>query len=586
MSSSDPVLRGRLKWLMFLRVVVATFLLGATVLLQLRETRSLLIPPLLGLYGLVASIYLLTLLYVFLIKRVNNVKALAYGQIAGDVALETALVYLTGSEESIFSSIYNLSIITGSILLYRRGGVMTASLSGILYGGLLNLRYYSVLPSLSWVAARPTEGVGSEIFYTILINLSAFFLVAFLSSYLAEQARISQQELEVTQSDLSKLTAIHENILQCLHSGLLTTDLQGRIVFANQAALEILGVPFAGILQRPLPELFSDLPLEILRDTPEGPIPLEDRRKTMSFQRPDGERIYLGFSLAPLRSADGERIGTITHFQDLTQTIAMEEHLRRVDRLATIGELAARIAHEIRNPLASLSGSIQILQKELRLDGPNRRLMEIVTRETRRLNGLLTDFLVFAKPEQLRVQEMDIAKALQETLELFMEHEREGPPVQVITEIAPQLTIKADPKRMRELFWNLLNNALESMPQGGKLWVRARWSYPAVSPPKGDGSPSVLFEVEDTGVGIPAEIRDRIFDPFFTTKDRGTGLGLSMVHRSIEDVGGRIEVRSEAGKGTRFSLWIPSRPPGQLGAGQRARLGGGAAGAHDREVMG
>jgi two-component system sensor histidine kinase PilS (NtrC family) len=240
----------------------------------------------------------------------------------------------------------------------------------------------------------------------------------------------------------------------------------------------------------------------------------------------------------------------------------MEEHLRRVDRLASIGELAARIAHEIRNPLASLSGSIQILQKELSLDGPNRRLMEIVMRETHRLNSLLTDFLLFARPEQLQIQRVDLSKALRETVDLFMEQGGETFPLRVQTDIDSDLIVEADAKKMRQVFWNLLNNALEAMPGGGRLWVRARWAYGLGNGFSGGSVSWVLLDVEDTGGGIPEEIRNRVFDPFFTTKDRGTGLGLSMVHRIMEDVGGRVEVHSEVGRGTRFSLWIPSHPLG------------------------
>lgn len=571
MSVNSDELYGRLQWLMFLRVVVATFLLGATVLLQVRETESLLTPHLLGLYGLIATTYLLTLLYVLLLKQIHNLKVLAYGQITVDLLLVTVLVYLTGLEESVFSSIYNLSIITGSILLYRRGGLMAASLSSLLYGGLLDLRYYGASPTMAWAAAELPEGVGGEIFYTILMNISAFFLVALLSSYLAEQARISQKELEETQSDLSELTATHENILQCLHSGLITADLQGRITFANHATQEITGTDLDEIVGRPLSSMFSQLPMEALRDLPSQPLPPRDRRSTMDFQCPDGRQIHLGFTLAPLRSVDGNRTGTIIHFQDLTQTIAMEEHIRRVDRLATIGEMAARISHEIRNPLASLSGSIQILQDELHLDGPDRRLMEIVMRETQRLNALLTDFLLYARPEKLQIEEMDLSHALQETLDLFMEREKRGPPIEVISDIAPSLIVKADPKKVRQIIWNLFNNAVEAMPNGGRLKVRAHTPDPLAWPSRKGGVSWLLLEIEDTGVGIPPENLERIYNPFFTTKDRGTGLGLSTVHRSVEDLGGWISVRSELDKGTRFTLWIPSQPMERSAEVERAR---------------
>lgn len=559
-SVSDDVLRGRLYWLMFLRVVVVTFLLGATVLLQVRETRNLLTPPLIGLYGLIGTIYFLTLLYVFLMRRVRNLKGMAYAQVVVDILASTALVYLTGLEESVFSSIYNLSIITGSILLYRQGGLTTASLSAFMYGGILDLRYYEIISPLALGPHRTVASAGSELFYTILVNISAFFIVALLSSYLAEQARKTQQELKETQSDLSRLTAVHENILRCLHSGLLTTDLHGGVQYANRAAEEITGVPATEIVGKEVFELFSELTPGLLKDADDESSPLEGRRRTMTYQRPDGARIHLGFSLAPLRSADGTRIGTIIHFQDLTQTVSMEEHLRRVDRLATVGEMAARLAHEIRNPLASLSGSIQLLQDELNLDGTNRRLMEIVTQETQRLNALLTDFLLFAKPERPSLQPLDLSCALREILDLIADQKREGVSIRVVSQITPGLMVEADPKKMSQVIWNLLNNALEAMPEGGELRVRAR----RASRSRGTEAPQenswVHLEIEDTGVGIPKELQPRIFDPFFTTKDRGTGLGLSTVHRTLEGMGGRIEVQSEPGRGARFSVWLPSRP--------------------------
>lgn len=559
-SVSDDVLRGRLYWLMFLRVVVVTFLLGATVLLQVRETRNLLTPPLIGLYGLIGIIYFLTLIYIFLMKRVPSLKGMAYAQILVDILGSTALVYLTGLEESVFSSIYNLSIITGSILLYRQGGLTTASLSAFLYGGLLDLRYYEVISPLALGSHKTVTSAGSELFYTILVNISAFFIVALLSSYLAEQARKSQQELKETKSDLSRLTAIHENILRCLHSGLLTTDLHGKVQYANRAAEEITGVPAMEIVGKEVFHLFSELVPGLLKDADDDTSPLEDRRRTMTYQRPDGTKIHLGFSLAPLRSADGTKIGTIIHFQDLTQTISMEEHLRRVDRLATVGEMAARLAHEIRNPLASLSGSIQLLQDELSLDGANRRLMEIVTQETQRLNALLTDFLLFAKPERPSLQPLDLSCALRETLALIADQRRQGASVRVVSQITPGLMVEADPKKISQVIWNLLNNALEAMPGGGELRVRARKASRSrgTEPPRENSW--VHLEIEDTGVGIPRELQARIFDPFFTTKDRGTGLGLSTVHRTLEGMGGMIEVHSEPGRGARFSVWLPCRP--------------------------
>ncbi len=558
-SGPQELLRSRLGWLVLLRVLVAVSLLGGTLLLQARELWDLIRPPLIGPSGILALVLALSLIYKASLPRVRDLRLFAYMQVLTDIALETALVYLTGAEESIFASTYNLSIIAGSILLYRRGALMSASLSSLLYGGMLNLRFFSVLPPAFSTSLRSMQPLGNEVFFTIIINVSAFFLVALLSSYLAEQARVSREELEVAQSDLSKLTLLHEHILQCLPSGLLTCDPLGRIIYANHSALEMIGVQAESILNKPLEEVFPQIPSRLLKEAARGRHDPQMRRQSMKYTRPDGQIMELGFSLAPLKGDDEVLMGTIFHFQDLTQAVAMEQHLRRVDRLASIGEMAARIAHEIRNPLASVSGSIQILQKELSLDGANRRLMEIVLRETKRLNGLLTEFLNFARPEHSTPRKMDLSKALRETLTLFLEQTTQA--CNLKAEISPGLMIYADSKRLRQVVWNLLNNALEAMPHGGDLSVRAFGASGNLPAGLDSQERWLVVEVEDSGVGISEDVRDKVFDPFFTTKEKGTGLGLSIVHRLVEEMGGRIELQSQPGKGSRFSLWLPAKVP-------------------------
>jgi two-component system sensor histidine kinase PilS (NtrC family) len=556
--SPEELLRGRLRWLVLLRLGVSLLLLGGTLLFQARDAADLVRPPLIGPVAILAVVLALSLVYRTILPRVKNLHAFAYCQVLVDIGLETALVYLTGAEESIFASTFNLSIITGSILLYRRGGLMAASLSSLLYGGMLNLRFFAILPPAFRWSTRSAQLASSDLFFTIMINVSAFFIVAFLSSYLAEQARSSREELEVAQSDLSRLTLLHEHILQCLPSGLLTCDPKGRIIYANQAALGMIGTDPGGILNKPLDQVFPQIPPQLFMDAARGRQDPKMRRQSMQYTRPDGRTLDLGFTLAPLRGGDGALMGTILHFQDLTQAVAMERHLRRVDRLASIGEMAARIAHEIRNPLASVSGSIQILQKELSLEGANRKLMEIVVRETKRLNGLLTDFLNFARPEHSTPRRMDLSKALRETLTLFVE--QAGATCRIRSEISPGLLMQADPKRIRQVVWNLLNNALEAMPEGGDLTVSARRASEPLPAGLSVEDSWLVLEVEDSGVGIPEEARDKVFDPFFTTKEKGTGLGLSIVHRLVEEMGGHIELNSEPGKGSRFTLWLPSGP--------------------------
>lgn len=537
---------------------MAFLLLGGVLLLQAGRPTDVLRPPLVGITIILATITLLTLVYWLLIRRVRHLQLFAYQQVVSDIVLESLLLYLTGAEESLFTSVYNLSIISGSILLYKKGGVLCAVLSSALYGGILTLRFLSFLPPFSGSSSKSSVVSGSDLLFTLLINITAFFVVAILSSYLSEQARVSKERLQSTQSDLTRLAALHDHILQCLPSGLITCDLQGKIAFANEAASLITGIPKQEICGMSLQSLFPELPPNLLPEACQGIQGPKFRRQIMKFVKRDGHRMQLGFSLAPLKDGSGAPVGIILHFQDVTETVAMEEHLRKVDRLASVGEMAARMAHEIRNPLASVSGSIQVLQKELHLDGANKRLMEIVVRETNRLNGLLTDFLSFARPEESYPTAVDLSKLLRETASLFMERVKGEFDMEV--QVQDGLLVEVDSKRVRQIVWNLLNNALEAMPEGGTVSLNTRWGSGPFPPGLEKRVPWIVIEITDTGPGIPEEIMDKIFDPFFTTKEKGTGLGLSIVHRLVEEMGGRVEVHSVLGQGSTFTVWLPAGP--------------------------
>ena len=505
--------------------MVATLLVGAAIVFQVHEAGSLFHKRFFGFYGLIASIYLLTVPYLFLIRRQYKLELQAYIQIAVDLVMITVLVFLTGLEESVFSSVYILSIITGSIFFYRRGGLLAASLSSLLYGGLLDLRFYGLLPDFGYFDPGASQWSSGQMFNLILVNVIAYFVVALLSSYLAEQVRISRKALEETQSDLSDLTVIHENILECLHSGLLTVDLKGRITFANHSASELLELSKNDILSRPIADLFPNLPPEKLKRDIHHNLPIEARRQMMDYESRTGKKTCLGFSVTSLKNAEGMHIGAIIHFQDLTEIAAMEEHLRRVDRLAAIGELSARIAHEIRNPLASMSGSIQLLKTELSLDGQNRRLMEIVMREAQRLNRLLSDFLLFAKPAKLQFKDVDFSQILEETLDLFREQTIAGSSVRIRTEIAPDLTIRTDPEKIRQVAWNLLNNALEAMPEGGDLAVKAYGNSIFEESADRIKPQWIVLEIEDSGPGDRTRRSRSYLRSVFYNQRKGHGTG-------------------------------------------------------------
>jgi two-component system sensor histidine kinase PilS (NtrC family) len=386
-------LSSRLQRLMFLRLVVISFLLGASVVIQVRQTRTYFGDIQTTHYALIVSIYFLTFVYVLLLKNLKNLNKLAYGQLLLDTLLVTAIIYTTGGSESIFSFLYMLVIINGSILLYRRGGMIIASVSSILYGALMDLHYFSVIEPLESRLAQPGAHQGAYLFYTIVVNIAAFYLVAFLSSYATEQARKSRVELKAKQADIVKLEALNEWIIRSIGSGLITLTDQGKIISFNPAAEVMFGISSEAIIDKSVGDVLPFIKKHV-QNKLNGVIHGQEEFIDLSHQKANGEKLFLRCSIFPLHLPEGGHGGHILFFQDLTAMKHIEEEMRRVEGLAMAGQLAAGIAHEIRNPMASISGSIQILKESLDKDDINGQLMDIILREINRLNDLLSDRMV------------------------------------------------------------------------------------------------------------------------------------------------------------------------------------------------
>ena len=546
----------RLHWLMFFRVVVITFLLGCTVLVQLKQTTSYITPFLIYLYSFVGTVYVLTIIYILTLSWIKNLPVFAYLQIILDTFLITFLVYFTGGKESIFQFMYFLSIITGSILVYRKGGFLVASICSVLYGGLLDLEFYGVIHPIYGKVIEEKGYESTDLFYSILINITAFYLVAFLSSLLSEQARKSKSELQKKQVDFDQLEALNRNIVQSISGGLLATDLEGRVTFFNKVAEEITGYNCSQVYHSNVEEI-----LPFLKDRkgifkePSNPGHPPFRFESR-FKKEDGNVLYLGFSISPLKDSSGEELGSILTFQDLTRFKEMEEHIKMVDRLAAVGRLSAGIAHEMRNPLASVSGSIQVLKEELALEDRNERLMDIAIRETDRLNSLITDFMLFAQPGLGKKEVVNVTRVVRDTLNEFISSPEWNNAIEVVKDFSGDIKVEADPKQLEQVLRNLFVNAVQAMPEGGNLGIEVRRLGP-VSAGKLPAAKILEIIVRDTGCGIPKENQDKVFDPFFTTKDRGTGMGLAIAYRIIESYKGRIVVESEGEQGTSFTIYLP-----------------------------
>jgi two-component system sensor histidine kinase PilS (NtrC family) len=386
----------------------------------------------------------------------------------------------------------------------------------------------------------------------------AFYLVAFLSSYLAEQVRRKEEELKKRIIDYRQLERLYKHIVQNVVSGLITVDGEGRITSFNRMAEEITGYKFEEVYQEEIDSMFPGL-LAWSRSVGGNPGEGGDRLRLLRwetrFARKDGAHLILGFSMSPLKDSGDREMGDILIFQDLTRLREMEEHVKRSDRLAAIGKMAAGIAHEIRNPLASISGSIEILKEELGNSTQNQALMGIILREVHRLNSLIADFLLFARPISPGRERIQLNRLIEEILQMLGHSPDFNVLIRLETEFEDDLYVQGDPNQVRQVFWNLLINAAQAMPKGGMLKVRLRKGSPHALLPAGRSYGEV--SVIDSGVGIGEEDIGKIFDPFFTTKERGTGLGLSIVHSIVERYGGKIVVQSRKGRGSVFAVFIP-----------------------------
>jgi two-component system sensor histidine kinase PilS (NtrC family) len=531
----------RLSVLAWSRVILTTLLVGILIFLQ--QQYRLYSFQTAYFYYLLLLVYVLSGIYWYLLRKVRNLLVHAYLQTSGDILLITVLVHLTGGIDSGFSPLYHLTIIAASMILYRRGGYLAASLTSILYGAMLDMQYYNV-PGF----VRSQNYTAVQVLYLVFINILSFYVVALLSSYLSERLRKTRQELREKSMDFEDLRVLQEHILRGVGSGILTMDLHGSIASWNPAAEQITGYGQEEIRNR-WREVFGESIKGIFGHTDS----LKERPFRFNGQilKKDGTTAILGMTASLLKDDANTIRGIILIFQDITKIIEMESQVRRQERLATVGSLAAGIAHEIRNPLASLSGSIQVLQSELALKGDEKNLMDIVVRETDRLNTIITEFLEYARPGFVQTVQVELASLIEETTALLKNSKVFSEAITIVCDVDPGIRLRGDAQRLRQVFWNLFINACQAMPNGGQMTVTA---VPFSRVEDDDSWCEIV--IADTGVGIAPEQRDKIFDPFFTTKTGGTGLGLAIVYRIIEDHGGMIVVNSEPGKGSQFRIGL------------------------------
>jgi len=540
--------RERLVWFILARVVVVSLFLVSTIVLQVRGTGILGGQALDGITAILVATYGFSILSLLALKLAKGYRqTLTYAQIIWDILFVTGLLLHTGGIASPFSFLYLLAITNASVLLARREALYTASICAIIYGGIIDLQYYGQLVSLG-LGPLAAQSYGTNyIFYTIFINILAFFLTALLTGYLAERARRSETELEKRAIDYEELERLNSAIVFNLTSGLLTVTTDGMIRVFNRYAETLTGISQEDAYDRDLYDVLPGFRLFT------GDI-FNVKRGEFEFLSKSGRKLIIGFNSVPLTDKEGGRVGSLINFQDLTQIKRMEENLKRADRLAAIGELSARMAHEIRNPLAAISGSVQLIAQGDGVPEPDQQLFSIVLREADRLNGLITDFLAYARPDQPEKGPVNLPALIGEIVSLVAPDPRFGG-VRFDNRVEPGFTISIDPDQFRQVFWNLFVNGADAMPQGGTITVDAERVDEIRS--GGERRSAYRITVADDGCGMDQEKIARIFEPFYTSKAGGTGLGLATVYRIVEAHGGRITVESAEGKGTLFTIFIP-----------------------------
>jgi two-component system, NtrC family, sensor histidine kinase PilS len=528
-----------LAWLVKVRILILTVLLGVE--LAIAQFSPVAFPVRMFVDAILLA-YTISVFHLLLLHFWNDPKLQASLQVGTDLLLVALLIYVTGGVDSSLNFLYPLVIIVSSILLSRRWAYVTAALAFILYATILELSFYRIVPS--YMESNPDPRRLQAI---IFVNLFGYIAVAYLAGLLSAKLRLADTRLRYTRGALESLQALHENIIRSTSNGLITTGLDGRITLVNPSAekllerteQELLGEPVAPLFQDPLPQPAAGIAHGEVRF-----VARNDFRKTFRVVASD------------LKVFERGTVGLVYTLDDLTQIRRLEREVRMQDRLAAVGRLSAAIAHEVRNPLTSIAGSASLLAEMPDLNDDHRHLLQIVTRESERLNGIITDFLAYSRNKKYNFVSVDLIPCLEDTLTL-LQHRMSVQNTGITIErqySAKEAIVIADGDRMKQVFWNFCENAVRAMKKGGTLTVSIE-----------DLGSDWQLSFADTGPGMSPQMAEKVFEPFQSQFEGGTGLGLAIVYQIVQAHEGKVWVRSRAGQGCTFVLRVRK-------AGQAAQL--------------
>jgi two-component system, NtrC family, sensor histidine kinase PilS len=538
----------RLFFLITTRIAIVTLLLGITIFIDIRKQAFTISQITINFfYFIAAAVYLASVIYILLFKFGKKLIHNIYLQIAIDIIIVTFLIFTFGSTQIDYSLFYTLIIIYSVIFLGRKEGMVVATISSVFFCLLPYFEFYKLMPFVSFIK-YDYEINFIDALTNVSVRIISFYVVAFLTSFVVEQEKKAVSLLEEKESAFDQLDLLFRSIVESVETGVMTLDLKGRIKTFNRAAEEITGLKFREIENSLLENIIPEFaPLFDKEKIQEAVL----HRMAVEINGVKRSNIHLGCSISPLKDPNEKQIGNIVIFQDLTQIKQMEENLEKSRKLALIGEMAAGLAHEMRNPLAAITGSIELLKQGLEFEGTNKRLMGIILRGKDQLESFVRDFLSLARPVPVSRELVDLREIIWEVLEQIKVNKVWTDKIKINKVSSNTSQLFANKEQVRQIMNNLVLNAVQSMEEGGVLSIETRLDE------LDDKKKYIKIIISDTGYGIKENDLNKIFETFFTNKEKGIGLGLPIVNHIIEGYNGKITIKSEEKKGTICSVWLP-----------------------------